>query len=43
MAALLLDNEALGQDYGTATLEDILRDHVAPMGSNWRERPACQR
>ena len=32
MAALLLDNEALGQDYGTATLEDILRDHVAPYG-----------
>lgn len=31
MAALLLDNEALGQDYGTATLEDILRDHVAPL------------
>ena len=29
---LLLDNEALGQDYGTATLEDILRDHVAPYG-----------
>lgn len=32
MAALLLDNEALGQDYGTATLEDILRDHVYPFG-----------
>ena len=32
MAARLLDNEALGQDYGTATLEDILRDHVAPYG-----------
>ena len=32
MAALLLDNEALGQDYGTATLEDILRDHVRPYG-----------
>ena len=32
MAALLLDNEALGQDYGTATLEDILRDHVEPYG-----------
>ena len=26
MAALLLDNEALGQDYQLATLEDILRD-----------------
>ncbi len=32
MAALLLDNEALGQDYGTATLADILRDHVTPYG-----------
>ena len=32
MAALLLDNEALGQDYQLATLEDILRDHVAPYG-----------
>jgi prophage tail gpP-like protein len=32
MAALLLDNEALGQDYLTATLQDILRDHVAPYG-----------
>lgn len=32
MAALLLDNEALGQDYGTATLQDILRDHVSPFG-----------
>lgn len=32
MAALLLDNEALGQDYGTATLQDILRDHVRPFG-----------
>lgn len=32
MAALLLDNEALGQDYLTATLEDIVRDHVAPYG-----------
>ena len=32
LAALLLDNEALGQDYGTATLEDILRDHVEPYG-----------
>ena len=26
LAALLLDNEAIGQDYGTATLADILRD-----------------
>ena len=32
MAALLLDNEALGQDYGTATQADILRDHVFPYG-----------
>lgn len=32
MAALLLDNEALGQDYQTATQEDIVRDHVAPYG-----------
>jgi hypothetical protein len=32
MAALLLDNEALGQDYGVATQEDILRDHVTPYG-----------
>ena len=32
MAALLLDNEALGQDYGTATLNDILRGHVEPYG-----------
>ena len=41
MAALLLDNEALGQDYGTATLEDILRDHVAPYGIELAG--ACQR
>lgn len=32
MAARLLDNEAVGQDYATATLEDILRDHVTPLG-----------
>ena len=32
MAALLLDNEALGADYQVATLEDILRDHVLPYG-----------
>jgi len=32
MAALLLDNEALGRDYGTATLNDILRSHVEPYG-----------
>lgn len=32
MAARLLDNEALPQDYGRATLADILRDHVTPYG-----------
>ena len=32
MAALLLDNEALSQDYLTASQEDIIRDHVAPYG-----------
>lgn len=32
MAARLLDNEALGQDYQVATLADILRDHVSPYG-----------
>lgn len=32
MAARLLDNEAAGQDYGVATLEDLLRDHVTPLG-----------
>lgn len=32
MAALLLDNEALGQDYQLATIKDILRDHVIPYG-----------
>ena len=31
-AARLLDNEALGADYQVATVEDILRDHVAPYG-----------
>lgn len=30
MAALLLDNEAVGADYQVATLADILRDHVIP-------------
>ncbi len=40
MAALLLDNEAVGQDYGTATLEDILRDHVAPFGIQVAQRAA---
>lgn len=32
MAARLLDNEALGQDYLLATQADILRDHVIPYG-----------
>ena len=30
LAALLLDNEAQGQDYQVATLTDILKDHVTP-------------
>lgn len=32
MAALLLDNEAVGQDYEVATLADILKDHVTCFG-----------
>lgn len=32
LAALLLDNQAQGQDYQVATLADILRDHVEPYG-----------
>ena len=32
MAARLLDNEALGQDYLCATQADLLRDHVTPYG-----------
>ena len=32
MAARLLDNEALGQDYQLASPADIIRDHVAPYG-----------
>lgn len=40
MAALLLDNEALGQDYQLATLDDILRDHVTPYGIEVEEKPA---
>ena len=32
MAARLLDNEAMGQDYEMASLEDILRDHIYPYG-----------
>jgi len=32
MAALLLDNEAVGNDYDVATLQDILKEHVEPYG-----------
>lgn len=32
MAAVLLDNEALGTDYDVATIQDILKDHVYPYG-----------
>jgi len=32
LAALLLDNEAQGADFGTATLEEILRRYVTPFG-----------
>lgn len=32
MAALLLDNEAVGEDYLAVGLEDILRRHVEPYG-----------
>lgn len=32
MAALLLDNEAIGRDYETATTQDILKDHVTCFG-----------
>jgi len=38
MAALLLDNECPAQQYQAATLEDILRDHVAPYGIQVAER-----
>lgn len=38
MAARLLDNEAMGEDYELATLEDILRDHVIPYGVDVGER-----
>ena len=40
MAALLLDNEALPQDYEAATLADIIRDHVAPYGIQVAARPS---
>lgn len=39
MAALLLDNEALGQDYQLATIMDILRDHVVPYGIEAQKIP----
>lgn len=45
LAALLLDNEAQAADYAAATLEDILRDHVAPYGLSALVEtaiPACQ-
>lgn len=32
LGALLLDNEAQGADFGTATLEEILRRYVSPYG-----------
>lgn len=32
MAALLLDNEAVGADYQLATVEDIVQNHVKPYG-----------
>ncbi len=32
LCALLLDNEAAGQDYQCATLADILQNHVTPYG-----------
>lgn len=32
MQALLLDNEALAMEYQTATVRDILRNHVSPYG-----------
>ena len=43
MAALLLDNEALGQDYGPPPWKTSCGTMWPPMGSNCRERPACQR
>ena len=32
LAALLLDNEAVGTDYDVATIQDILKEHVQPYG-----------
>ena len=43
MAARLLDNEALGADYQVATVEDILRDHVAPYGIEIVRGRSCRR
>lgn len=40
MAALLLDNEAEPEEYGTATLDDILERHVLPYGIQVGERAA---
>lgn len=38
MQALLLDNEALGADFGAATLDDILSRYVVPLGIQVAER-----
>lgn len=38
MAARLLDNEAEAQEYETATLDDILANHVTPYGITLGER-----
>ena len=35
MAALLMDNESEALTYGSAALEDILLNHVAPYGIQW--------
>lgn len=43
MAAMLLDNEALGQDYQLATLKDVLRDHVTPYGIGVKHIPDLPR
>ena len=32
LAALLLDNEAIGNDYDIATIQDLLNEHVEPYG-----------
>jgi len=40
LAALLLDNEAQGADYDTATIQDILKTHVLPYGIRVAEQDA---